>query len=81
MRLHKRAGWHGPSLPAYNVKGPFHAVPDRAFFFFFNWKVLMFFLFFPENICCGYSLEAPFQGTSNEYPQHTFGKEIRKILI
>ena len=25
------------------------------------------FLFLDENICCGYSLEAPRQGTSNEY--------------
>ena len=24
------------------------------------------------NICCGYSLEAPYRGASNEYPQHTF---------
>ena len=31
-----------------------------------------FFFFLYENICCGYSLEAPQQGTSNEYPQHTF---------
>ena len=26
---------------------------------FFNLKVLIFFLFLQENICCGYSLEAP----------------------
>ena len=25
-----------------------------------------------ENICCGYSLEVPRRGTSNEYPQHMF---------
>ena len=25
-----------------------------------------------ENICCGYSLEVPQQGASNEYPQHMF---------
>ena len=25
-----------------------------------------------KNICCGYSLEVPWQGTSNEYPQHVF---------
>ena len=31
-----------------------------------------FFLFLHENICCGYLLEAPCQGASNEYPQHTF---------
>ena len=30
------------------------------------------FLISPRNICCDYSLEAPQQGASNEYPQHTF---------
>ena len=25
-----------------------------------------------KNICCGYSLETPHRGTSNEYPQHMF---------
>ena len=25
-----------------------------------------------KNICCGYSLEAPHRGASNEYPQHMF---------
>ena len=33
---------------------------------------MIFFLFLNENICCGYSLEAPHRGTSNEYPQHMF---------
>ena len=35
----------------------------------FSSKVLIFFLFIHENICCGYSLEAP-----------CFHGEIRKIL-
>ena len=34
------------------------------------------FLFLHENICCGYSITAPRQGASNEYPQHTFSREI-----
>ena len=25
-----------------------------------------------KNICCGYSLEAPLQSASIEYPQHMF---------
>ena len=29
-----------------------------------------------ENICCGYSLESPWRGNSNEYPQHMFAKAI-----
>ena len=32
----------------------------------------MMVLFLDENICCGYSLEAPCRGASNEYPQHMF---------
>ena len=39
---------------------------------FFNQKVLIFFLFLHKNICCGYSSEVPWRGTSNEYPQHMF---------
>ena len=41
-------------------------------FFFFNPKVLIFFLCLHKNICCGYSLEVPCRGASNEYPQHMF---------
>ena len=40
---------------------------------------LIFFLFLNENVCCGYSLEAPHRGASNEYQQHTFS--LRKISI
>ena len=39
---------------------------------FFNWTELIFLLISHENICCGYSLEVPLWGTSNEYPQHIF---------
>ena len=31
-----------------------------------------FFLFLLKNIHCGYSLEAPWRGASNEYPQCMF---------
>ena len=33
-----------------------------------------------QNIDCGYSLEPPQRGGSNEYPQSMFCAEIRKIL-
>ena len=29
-------------------------------------------LFLHKNICCGYSVESPCQGDSNEHPQHMF---------
>ena len=33
-----------------------------------------------QNIDCGYSLEPPRRGGSNEYPQSMFCAEIRKIM-
>ena len=35
---------------------------------------------FAKNIDCGYSLEPPRRGDSNEYPQSMFSAEIRKIM-
>ena len=43
-------------------------------------KSLIFFIFLLKNIDCGYSLEPPRRGVSNEYPQTMFWAEIRKIL-
>ena len=42
---------------------------------------LIFFLFLHENICCGYSLEVPCRGASNEYPQHMFSWRNKKNII
>ena len=42
--------------------------------------VYIIFLFLLKNIDCGYSLEPPHWGGSNEYPQSMFWAEIRKIL-
>ena len=33
-----------------------------------------------QNIDCGYSLESPRRGGSNEYPQFKFWAEIWKIM-
>ena len=33
-----------------------------------------------QNIDCGYPLEPPHRGGSNEYPQSMFWAEIRKIM-
>ena len=35
---------------------------------------------FGQNIDCGYSLEPPRRGGSNEYPQSMFYAETRKIM-
>ena len=35
-----------------------------------------------KNICFGYSLELPWQGNSNEYPQHMFlWRNKKKIFV
>ena len=41
---------------------------------------IIFFLFLHEKICCGYSLEAPRRGASNEYPQHMFSLRNKKDI-
>ena len=41
--------------------------------------VYIIFLISAPNIDCGYSLEPPRRGGSNEYPQYMFWAEIRKI--
>ena len=33
-----------------------------------------------QNIDCGYSLELPWRGGSNEYPQSMFFSKIRRIM-
>ena len=42
--------------------------------------MLISFLFLDENICCGYSLEMPRRGASNEYPQHMFSSRNKNIM-
>ena len=37
--------------------------------------------FFAQNIDCGYTLEPPRRGGSNEYPQSMFWSKIKKIGI
>ena len=42
--------------------------------------MLIFFLIFAQNIDCGYTLEPPRRGGSNEYPQSIFlSKDIENI--
>ena len=43
--------------------------------------MLVSFLFLHENVCCGYSLEAPRRGASNEYPQHMFPWRNKKNIM
>ena len=43
----------------------------------FQWKKFDIFLIFAQNIDCGYMLEPPCRGGSNEYPQSTFWSKNR----
>ena len=45
----------------------------------FQLKIFMFFLFLlKKKIYCGYTLEQPRQGGSNEYPQSMFWSKNKK---
>ena len=62
-------------LPVYNFD------PFQPHFYMvklgFTW-VFIIFLISAQNIDCGYSLEPPWWGSSNEYPQSMFWAEIWK---
>ena len=61
--------------------------PDKRdihlIFFLFSLYILMDLLTFctKVTICCGYSLEVPWQCTSNEYHNICYSGEIRKMLV
>ena len=44
----------------------------------FHWKKFDIFLIFAQNIDCGYTLEPPQRGGSNEYPQSMFWSKNKK---
>ena len=46
----------------------------------FQIKIQIFVLISAQNIDCGYSLEPPRRGGSNEYSQSMFWAEIRKLM-
>ena len=48
---------------------------------FINPQILIFFLFLHENVYCGYQLEVPLWGTSNEYLQHISLRNKKKKIM
>ena len=46
----------------------------------FSRKFLNIFLIFAQNIDCGYMLESPRRGGSNEYPQSMFWSKNKKNI-
>ena len=46
----------------------------------FQTKIFDIFLIFAQNMDCGYTLESPQRGGSNEYPQSMFWSKNKKIM-
>ena len=46
----------------------------------FQLKLFDYFHIFAQNIDCGYTLEPPQRGGSNEYPQSMFWSKNKKIM-
>ena len=44
----------------------------------FQYKIFNIFLIFAQNIDCGYTLEPPRRGGSNEHPQSMFWSKNKK---
>ena len=59
-----------PALTFYKYKIYINIAPNQVLFKQKKKRSCHFFLFFHGNICCGYSLDLPHSGTSNEYPHH-----------
>ena len=72
----RRTAYHYEYLPMQYTE-IFSAVKSEKiqliFFFFFK-----FFPIFAQNIDCGYKLEPPRRGGSNEYPQSMFWSKHKK---
>ena len=59
---------------AHAIYGDFKVVKYE----YFQWKKFDIFLIFAQNIDCGYTLEPPRRGGSNEYPQSMFWSKDKK---
>ena len=75
--------WLSKKRPVHITKTCLYNIdPLKPYFYILNWGLngyKLFFLFLTKNIDCGYSLEPPRRGGSNEYPQSLFWAEIWKI--
>ena len=65
----------GRKFYAYKSKNRRKNTPDSAFP-----RTLYIFLISRQKHVCGYSLEAPRRGASNEYPQHMFWSSNKKTV-
>ena len=65
--------WNSPQIEHYanmsvQYTARFHGCKNDIF----QMKIFEIFLIFAQNIDCGYTLEPPQRGGSNEYPQSMF---------
>ena len=75
-----------PLLQFFFLPSHYENMPIQTYWRFYHQtmkssdeKILIFFIFLLKNIDCGYSLEPPRRGGSNEYPRYMFWADIRKI--
>ena len=73
MKKEKKQWLHYENTPI-QIYRKFHLQKLKIF----RKKNLIFFVFFAQNIDCGYSLEPPRRGGSNEYPQSMFLSRNKK---
>ena len=66
-------GFHYENMPIQNI---LKILPQKMKIF--REKIRIFFHFSAQNIDCGYSLEPPRRGGSNEYPQSMFLSRNKK---
>ena len=80
LELHvSRTNFHGPKDVCITKTCLYNFDPLEPHFYIEKLGftgVCIIFLIFAQNIDCGYSLEPPHRGGSNEYPQSMFCAEI-----
>ena len=70
---HQKHFWKVPTIPWKNMKNILWKSIDI--------HILIVFILLYENVCCGYSLEAPRRGASNEYQQHMLSWRYKKSVV
>ena len=71
--------WHFRQIVSITKTRIYSFDPLKPHFYIVKLGFTLFFLFLLKNIDCGYSLEPPRRGGSNECPQSMFWAEIWKI--
>ena len=73
LQMKSQKSKHYENLPMQYIEKKFGCKNEN-----FHWKIVDIFLIFAQNIDCGYTLEPPRRGGSNEYPQSMFWSKNKK---